>query len=370
MEDNIRLQQMINGLEGAYQNQLTLQQMQEQGKEQLKQVEEGGGVLGLFEAKKALLKKFKDKVSEKVEEGVNKVKQKIQDKVDEVGEKVQSKIDEIGQKAQDAFEQPQQALKEVAQKAFPEQEGDIEMSNLAAGEQAEAPVVENLSHIQEGDSMADIVRDGDKFNEFVKEVKSPDTEELFKSAGKDITNDEHIEEVRGTLKNIVDNPQGGRQEAIAEELNNKVPFPKSGEAPAQVAQEAEQEATQQFISPEITGALRGDTTIARALSGAKEAVTSGAKEVAETGAKEAVATGAKEVAETGAKQVAEAGGKEAIAEGAETGLASAGEAVSAIPGLDLLAPIFFIGTALASIFGHKKTPDAPVIHNFSSQFGA
>jgi len=325
MDDNIRLQQMISGIEGAYQNQLALQQREEQQKEQLQQVEGQGGILGLFEAKKALLKKFKDKVSEKIEEGAKKINDKVNDK-----------IDEVSSRAQEALEQPREAVQQIAERVQPEAPGiagDIEMQEMGA------PVVQGLSHIREGDSLADIARNPDKFNEFVKDVESPDTEQLFSSMGKDMNNDEHIEEVRNSIRDIVDSPEGARQEALAEEMNNKVPFPRGATA----------EQPQEFVSPEITGGLRGDSTIARMGAGrtAGEATGEGSGEEAGEAVGEAVGEGAGEVA------------GEAV-----------GTAISAIPGLDLLAPIVFLGTAIASIFGHKKTPKAPVVHNFSAQFGA
>jgi gas vesicle protein len=362
MEDLLKYQQMLSGAEQAYQGQLESFEQQEEKKKGIKTVEQQGGLLGLFEGKKRL---------------IDLVKKKLNTKIDDLTEKAKEKIAELKDKALDTAQKVKDRAQEV-------KENVIEQVQEATQPEEIAPVVEGLQHIREGDTMAEVINDSNKFNEYVKGVDDPINDYLFTSMNRDITNDTHIEEMRNTLKGILDNPQDEDQEYLAQGFRDNILYPR---------QEAIQAEQQEFISPEITGGLRGDSTIARALrepSGqigqevqlqapdvptgqiGEEVQNIGqqAGEIAETTG-DIVRQGVSEAGEA-VSQIGKSVGKE-IGESVGEGLGEelAGESsLLAVPGVgEILAPLAFIGSAVAAIFGHKKQPRGPVMSGVSSQFG-
>lgn len=307
-----------------------------QEKAGLKQAEQQGGVMGLFKVKELVAGKVKEILKKKFEEGV---------------EKAKGKVEELKDKALDKAKEVKKDVMDKAQ----EVKNDV-MGQVQEATEQTPQYIEDLEHIKDGDTMADVINDSDKFNEYIQNTgNTPEITDLFSRINGEVGNDEDTEQLRTTLKDILDNPEDENQQAVGQTFRETVLFPK---------REAQQVAEQQeFISPEITGAMRGDTTLARTLGLGKQPQEIEMQDLSTIGqteiqqANEAIGKIAtKETEETTGKAIGETVGEEAGEEvGGEVAGEIAGESVlSAIPGLDLLAPVVMLGSALSALFGHKK----------------
>lgn len=208
------------------------------------------------------------KGAESFREGVNfkaLFKDKANELLDQAKEKINTKLQEVGETIKEKVQQGLGQVKEAVQEQIPELPGDIELSNISnlvpgiGNVEQPARIVEDFTHIREDDSMADIVGDANKFSEYVKGVEDPETSSLFRIYGKNPDSDADIEDVRTSLKGMLENPADETEAGIAESLRGNIPFP------AEDVSIVPDISMPQLVSPEITGALRGDTTLARVL---------------------------------------------------------------------------------------------------------
>lgn len=263
-----------------------------------------------------------------------------------VSEEVTSRLSSV---VEDVNTRINPIVQQVREAVIPEQVGDIELSNLSSLGQQISPLVEGAQYIRQGDTMADVINDSNKFTEFVQRTDDQTKDYLFTSTNRDMTSPTDIEEVRTGLKGMLDNPLNEDQEYLAQGFRENVLYPR---------QEAIQAEQQEFISPEITGGLRGDTTIARALQMRQQPTET----TAETTTAETTTAEATTAEATTGEVVGEIAGETA----AETGLETAGAAVESIPILgQILGPILQVagaGLALGLAARNKHKEIMPVIN--------
>jgi len=345
------IQEFLQGSQQAQQEQQFLSDQQNSDiQQQLTRNKAGEGILSIKGAESFReglnIKGFlKDKFNKKFDEVKDKVKQSLNDKVDETTQQVRDQLNEVVPE-ETSIENPTQ-IKTIGDLSN-ESDEVISEYQLRIG---------NTSDFN--DFKSTVMR---KARENPERELAPDKQDIATNAK------QHVE--ARNAEPVEEEPVISQQP----EMTGDIELTSFASEPTTTLEEVSS-STQQFLSPEITGALRGDTTLARALNLGRQ-TTQNVVSQAQTTTQEAsnvlpqIAESTETAAETTAGAVAEAGttaaevGAEA---GAEAGIETAGASLledpfTAIAGLGLLIAGFVVGD--------KKPKEAalPAISS-SKQFG-
>jgi hypothetical protein len=398
MDDLIKYQQMLAGVQQAYSEQL--QELQDPRKEGRIQAEEGGGVMGLFTVKQKIIDAFKNRINKKVEDLTQQAKDKAQEFVEGAKDKAEEVAGQIQERAQGAIDEARgavQGLQEQAGEALGQVQQGVEGIAQQAG-QALGQVrqvsrsFKPLSNDDYEQITSQVKADTEAFkNQLVPRYEEQDEfdlegERILKGANNIMDRMSGLDQQSAGYRalgrvldrqkqQMIDVMDRKEAETGTRELRlNRDPtedeYKQIEDFASQRHQELLEQKSAELNPPQEAQPPTGQIGESQQLSAPAEQtgqigeeaqpVTQEVGGIAET----SFSTAGKEAGEAVGKEAGEAVG-EGIGEelGAESALAS-------IPGVgEILAPLAFLGTALTAIFGHKKTTSGPVMAGVSSQFG-
>lgn len=402
---------ILSQAESAQQLADQLAQKKDQTKDLLKESEDTAGVFGIKSGIEKIVEQTKQTLRNKIKSATNDLKDKVKNKLDEAKSDIKERI--LG-------------------KDEPE-EKPVEEPRIAEG----------YSNINESDSIQDIINDPEKFTEYSNEAGDETLNGLYNQLGYNKDVPEDIENMRNILKDIIDNPQSDAEKQMSEQMKSIQPLKQEVKQEAKPEEQQIEESevdygfdttglpneleladlsnsSHPYISllgqpAELTGGLRGDSTLARVLQNPQENIselsTTAQEQVSNLASvgqdavnniSQQVTDNVSGLANQATEFVGQAGTKisnvasdlatnltskissvgteigskaeslasgvsDAISDAVSTGLDTASEVVSSIPGLDVLAPLLLLGGSVFEIFHQPKLDKPEPVFNPSSQ---